>query len=239
MNSSNYQAVIIFLHWLNCKWEKEEVINLVKGIFDDLPYNTKFSFPQAPTIFVDYDNEEKSSWYNIISPDDLENGKNDRGLFNSIKKIEEIIEREINEGIPSENIFVIGFSQGGSLALSIAMTSRYKLGSFLVLGGFIPYHKFLKTIEKENNKNTPIFMFHGEDDKTILYEKAQQSQQILKNDGYNIKIKGFSNVEHAPNSLMIDENINLLKNIFETRKFTKIDTFNKDNVEIVEIKQKP
>ncbi|CAG8716260.1 10194_t:CDS:1, partial [Racocetra persica] len=86
---------------------------------------------------------------------------------------------EIDKGISPQNVFIIGLSQGGSLALAIAMSSKYELGGFISLAGFIPYPKVLKAIERGNNKTVPIFMGHGSEDKIVPYEVAQKSFQTL------------------------------------------------------------
>jgi phospholipase/carboxylesterase len=45
----------------------------------------------------------------------------------------------VANGTPSQNIFLIGFSQGGSVALSLTVTTHYKLGGVVGLGTFLPY----------------------------------------------------------------------------------------------------
>lgn len=231
-----YQAVIIILHWLDCVWEEQQwakiTIMSLNSFF--LPYNIRFLCPQAPTIFVDCDNKEEPAWYNIISPEDLENGENDRGLFDSIRWIEELIKEETDKGILSQNIFIAGISQGGSLALAIAMTSQYELGGFVSLAGFVPYPKILKA--NESNKTTPIFMGHGREDKKVPYEVAQKSFQILKQNGYQVEtLKDYPELGHEPLHffpMVIDGSV-FLKKIFQTRNLPKLNFFNPENFIIV------
>ena len=89
-----------------------------------------------------------------------------------IEQIEELIEEEIEKDIPSQNIFIAGLSQGGSVALSVAMTSQYELGGFVALGSFLPYPKILKKYEKVNNKTAPILMSNGQGDKIVEFGAA-------------------------------------------------------------------
>ena len=113
----SYQAVIIILHWLDCEWDKQIWAELIIFLINSFlfSYNVKFLCPQAPTIQVDLNIYEhpgpkmEPAWYNIISLEDLENGENGRGLLESIKWIEEIIEKEIKKGIPSQNISLLDF----------------------------------------------------------------------------------------------------------------------------------
>ncbi|RIA82828.1 Phospholipase/carboxylesterase/thioesterase, partial [Glomus cerebriforme] len=105
-----------------------------------------------------------------------------------------LISQEVSKDIPPQNIFIAGISQGGSLALAIAMTSQYQLGGFLALGSFIPYPKVLK--ETETNKQIPIFMGHGKEDELVPYEVAQRSALILCQKGYHIEFKDYSKIGH-------------------------------------------
>jgi phospholipase/carboxylesterase len=59
-------------------------------------------------------------------------------LMRAVKYVDEIIEQEIAAGIPSEKIFIAGYSQGGLLTLATALTSQYKLGGFISLCGLLP-----------------------------------------------------------------------------------------------------
>jgi predicted esterase len=124
--------------------------------------------------------------------------------------VEEIIEKEVNKGILSQNIFIIGISQCGSLALVIAMISKYQLGGFLALGSFILYPKVLKEIETEKNKQVPIFMGHGKEDKIVPYEVNLKSALIMCQKGYYVEFKDYPRIGHDPLhfTLMIIDRIN-------------------------------
>jgi predicted esterase len=50
--------------------------------------------------------------YDIMSLDKSDNNEDESGILATIKKIEKIIQNEIDSGIKSENIILGGFSQG-------------------------------------------------------------------------------------------------------------------------------
>jgi len=240
MDSPSYQTAIIVLHWLGWTIDRQIAVLSAEIIHRFLPYNIKFIFPQASTILVNLNIPQRPgpriepAWYNIISLEDLENGENDHGLLDSIKWIEELIKGEIDKGIPSQNIFIAGISQGGSLALAIAMTSQYQLGGFLALGSFIPYPKILKKIETEKNKQVPIFMGHGKGDELVPYEASQRSALILCQKGYHVEFKDYARIGHEPLHfiLMIIDRIGLYGDIFQ---FFQSRNLPKGNVVIVEV----
>jgi len=239
-----YQAVIIVLHWLGCSlFELEKLLEITATGVNHLllPYKVKFVFLQAPNIEVSLDNDwhpgskMEPAWYNINSEEDLEEGEDDRGMIESIEWVEEIIKKEIDKGILSRNIFIFGISQGGSMALAIAMSSQYELGGFISVVGFIPYPKVIKRIKNEKNKQTPIFMVNSEEDERIPYEKAQKSEQILKEDGYKIEpLKKLSKLNHENSIFISPMSLIFFQEIFQKKNLPKLGYFNRENFVIIE-----
>jgi len=158
-------------------------------------------------------------------------------LLDSIKWIEELIKEEVDKGILPQNVFIAGISQGGSLALAIAMSSQYELGGFVGLGSFLPYPKILKRAEKGKNKQTPIFMAHGQEDKLVPYEAAQKSFQILKQNGYRQikKPKVYPGLGHESQHFlpMIKDGLGFFEKIFQTKNLPKLIFLDPKNVVIV------
>ena len=62
-----------------------------------------------------------------VSPEDRE------GFTSSANRVNDMIQREIDGGISSKNIVVAGFSQGGALALHVALRSEHQLGGCIAL----------------------------------------------------------------------------------------------------------
>src|SRR4051812_21352556 len=79
--------------------------------------------------------------------------------------INELIEREITvDGIPPERIFVTGYSQGGLLTLTVALTSPYKLGGFISLCGLLPCSDKLLKLTRNKNKKSPMLIINNSQD---------------------------------------------------------------------------
>lgn len=89
------------------------------------------------------------SWYDIISleSEDNEDHENIRksSLYRSfvfilfcIFLVTELIQNEISNGIPSQNILIGGFSQGGVVSLYNFLTTDLKLGGGIILSGYLP-----------------------------------------------------------------------------------------------------
>ena len=85
-------------------------------------------------------------------------------LMRATSYANEIIEQEIAAGIPSEKIFISGYSQGGLLTLAVALTSQYKLGGFVSLCGLLPRRDKLLKITQNKNKETPMLIINNSKD---------------------------------------------------------------------------
>ena len=89
----------------------------------------------------------------------------------AVSYVNEIVEEEIEAGIPPEKIFVAGYSQGGLLTLATTLISQHKLGGFISLCGLLPCRDKLLAITKNKNQNTPIIIYNSstDDDPLVPY----------------------------------------------------------------------
>jgi predicted esterase len=102
-------------------------------------------------------------------------------------------------GIPPERIILGGFSQGGAISIFSGLTAPIKLGGIVALSCWVLLHKeFLDYIPDEDlNKDTPIFMGHGDQDWRIEYQVAIDSAELLEKAGYNIAFYRYRQVFHS------------------------------------------
>ena len=106
-----------------------------------------FNFWNLPGISVMYSNPSESK-------EDLEE---------ALVWVEEEIKKMIQEGIPSENIVLVGVSQGGALTLYTALHTQYKLGGFIAIITWLPLLKLEPpdSLPTPVNKDTPILHMNG------------------------------------------------------------------------------
>jgi len=150
-----------------------------------------------------------------------------------------MITEEINQGIPARNIFLLGFSQGGSVVLSMAMTSRHELGGIVSIAGFLPFYEALKKKELGLNKSVPILMIHGEGDKIVLCQDGLTSAKTLKNDGYQVEFVTYSQIGHADIMMESEEKIiEFLQQIFTARKIKPLESSQEPEAKTIKIDKK-
>lgn len=104
---------------------------------------------------------------------------------------------EIATGIPSEKIFVAGYSQGGLLTLATALTSPHKIGGFISLCGLLPRWDKLLTKPSEINKRTPCLIINNIKDPWVPFWTGKKSYDLLKERGYNVEFKTHPGLGHA------------------------------------------
>jgi predicted esterase len=115
------------------------------------------------------------------------------GILASREYFNNLIQEEISAGIPSERIVLGGFSQGGAMSILTGVTSPVKLGGIIGLSSWLLLSQSVKEHipESNPNKDTPIFMGHGDQDPVVRYELGSESSRILKDLGYNVDLNTY------------------------------------------------
>jgi lysophospholipase-2 len=143
----------------------------------------KFIFPSASWKFISMSyGIPMKAWYNIRGNinDKMNLECDEKGLLESVQWIENIIQSEINSGIASEKIIVGGFSQGGSLALTLGLITKQKLNKILCLSGFLPCREKIFSWAEKGNESTFVF-YHNEGDEVVPFLIGLKSYELLRN----------------------------------------------------------
>jgi len=171
---------------------------------------TKFIFPNAPSIPITLNaGMRMPGWYDITDlSSDLGNRTEDEaGIVKSQKVFHSLIAEEIKAGIPSERIVLGGFSQGGAMSLLAGVTCPTKLGGIFGLSCYLLLQgKIREMVPKENpNKETKIFMGHGDSDPLVRYAWGQKTAETLKEWGWNVELKTYKGLQHSASPQEIDD----------------------------------
>lgn len=175
---------IIWLHGLGADGNDFEAI--VPEL--QLPATAKyrFIFPHAPFQRITVNKGQvMRGWYDIVN-NQIDQNQDIEGIRDATNALMGLIEREIERGIPSANIVIAGFSQGGAVVLNTAMRYHSKLAGVMALSTYLPMQDTYPEMCHEANKNTSIFMAHGKMDEIINYMTAEKSHQKLLSMGYPV-----------------------------------------------------
>lgn len=174
----------------------------------------KFIFPNAPAIPISVNfGMSMPGWYDITTFDDLQAGQDEVGIMRSRTYFHNLIKEEIDGGIPSERIVIGGFSQGGAMSLFSGVTCPTKLGGIFGLSCYLLLHNKLKDfVPKDNpNKDTPIFMGHGDSDPLVLPQWGQRTAKVLTEAGWKVDLKMYPGLQHSADPQEIDDMETYLK----------------------------
>ena len=130
------------------------------------------------------------------------------GLNSSFNHLDNIINDIIDKhSVKSDQISIVGFSQGSMLATYYSLLKESNFHSIVSLSGSLP-DSILKTLAVSDSK-TNYLIFHGKLDDVVSYQQALQTHQYLESKNIKNKIILDDNCHHSISSLAIDE-INLL-----------------------------
>lgn len=134
-NGINTTAILI--HGLGGTGEELGLLSLALSFFS--LNSVKFIIPTAPTRKVSILRQRLPSWFDIFSLDErLMFDINETELLQSVTRINDIVNGEKNAGVDSEHIFLIGFSQGGAVALTSFLRSPVPLAGCIGIATWLP-----------------------------------------------------------------------------------------------------
>ena len=191
--TENPTATVIWLHGLGA--DGNDFVPVVPEL--NLPNNfgIRFIFPNAPQQPVTCNGGYvMRSWYDIYSLDDFK--KEDKaGLIESQQSIESLIQRESERGINPDRIILMGFSQGGAVALYTGLRFSNRLAGIGALSTYLPFRDELANEKHSANADVPIFIAHGRHDPVVRYELGDSTCKLLQQLGYSITWNSYP-MEH-------------------------------------------
>jgi len=129
------------------------------------------------------------AWYDIVAldanaPADLS------GLEESANRVEELVRREVDRGVPEHRIVLAGFSQGGAVALYYLTRRRAGIAGVLALSTYLPTRDADRVI-LEHNRSIPVFMAHGTQDPVVPCHWGKQSAHALGEFGFDVQWREY------------------------------------------------
>ncbi|KAK0650179.1 Acyl-protein thioesterase 1 [Lasiodiplodia hormozganensis] len=168
-----------------------------------------FIFPSAPSIPITINmGMRMPGWYDILSLSDInQRSEDEAGIKRSMEYFHGLIKQEMDKGIPSNRIVIGGFSQGGAMSLLSGLTSPNKLGGIFGLSCYLLLqNKIREMVPEENpNKDTPIFMAHGDIDPVVRYDWGQRTASKLKEWGWKVDFKTYQGLPHSADPEEIED----------------------------------
>ena len=151
----------------------------------DPSISIRFVFPNAPSIPVTCNGGYvMPAWYDIISLDAHSRRVDEAGIVHSRTALRALIAEENRRGIPSERIFLAGFSQGGAIAYTTALTHPERLAGLIALSTYLPVPQLVSDEASPANRELPVFAAHGSEDDVVSPALGRAARDFLEGRGY-------------------------------------------------------
>ena len=182
--AANPRHAVIWLHGLGA--DGNDFAPIVPELVDPNWPPLRFVFPHAPVRPITINGgAPMRAWYDI-SGLEIAQRQDEAGIRASIGQLDELIEREIARGVPAQNIFLAGFSQGGAIVLAGGIRHAQRLGGIIALSTYLPMAEKTDAEASAANRDVPIFMAHGMLDPTISHALGEMSRGYLAQRGYAV-----------------------------------------------------
>ena len=144
----------------------------------------RFVFPSAPvrpvTINGGY---AMRAWYDIYPPGSNPGAprpEDEAGLRQSAAIVQQLLDREVERGVPSHRTVLMGFSQGCAMALMVGLRAPQQLAGIVGLSGYLPLAGATLAERHPANHGTPVFMAHGRQDPVVEVARGEASRDALQ-----------------------------------------------------------
>jgi phospholipase/carboxylesterase len=175
----------------------------------------RFVFPHAPVQPVTINGGMRMrSWYDIVSFD-LTGRADSTGVDESVARVEALIAREAERGIPASRTILAGFSQGGAVTLASGLRRREPLAGLVALSTYLP----LDTAALSRLDDTPaaargqpVFLAHGRFDPVVPFAAGEDAARRLRALGFPVDFAAYP-MQHQ----VCAEEVDALRGWFERR----------------------
>ncbi|MEQ9091751.1 MAG: dienelactone hydrolase family protein [Balneola sp.] len=133
--------------------------------------------------------------YSFLAPTE----KNQPGLNSGLQAISDLVDQIEKKGIPKENIFLLGFSQGACLATEFVARHPGKYAGVIGLSGGLIGDKIVPSVYSGDLEGTPVFLGCSDIDPHIPKERVDETEAVFEKMGGNVAKKIYPRMGHLVN----------------------------------------
>ena len=147
----------------------------------------RFVFPHAPVRAVTINaGMQMRAWYDIVGAG-ASRDHDQAGISQSVEQVKALIEREQDRGIAVNRIILAGFSQGGAIALSLALSYEKQLAGLIALSTYLLNADRITSDTTKPENSLPVFMGHGSEDPMVPLSWGENAAQVLRDAGCSVE----------------------------------------------------
>jgi phospholipase/carboxylesterase len=176
-------TAVVMLHGRGASAENMLVFGQSLGVAE-----VAYLAPQAPG----------SSWYplSFLAPLD----QNEPALSRALATVEEVITHVTGSGLSMERLFLLGFSQGGCLALEYAARHARRYGGLIGLSAGLIGPAGTPRKYAGSLAGTPVFLGCSDIDPHIPLARVHETTQVLSGLGATVTERIYPNFGHTINA---------------------------------------
>jgi phospholipase/carboxylesterase len=130
------------------------------------------------------------AWYDIAGFDRGAR-QDETGIRESAEAVGALVRREQGRGIAAERIVVAGFSQGGAMALFLALRWPERLAAVIALSTYLPLGDTLAAEAHPANAAVPVLLAHGSFDPIVPLAAGEAARERLRSLGYDVDWRSY------------------------------------------------
>lgn len=170
-------ACVIWLHGLGADGHDFEPI--VPQLQRIAARSIRFVFPHAPVRPVTVNGGmEMRAWYDIAGMDIARDQDRD-GIADSVARVDQLIDDQVERGVPAERIVLAGFSQGGAIALRCGLARPERLAGVIALSCYLLEADAIDDWSTGSARAAPVFMGHGSMDPVVPMALGRHAAERL------------------------------------------------------------
>lgn len=153
----------------------------------------------------------QNTWYphSFMAPRE----QNEPGLSTALEVLKSTLADITEVGIPTENIYFLGFSQGACLVSEFVAQNAQAYGGVFVLSGGVIGQEIDRSNYKGDFAQTPILLGCSDIDAHVPLERVLASVNILKEMGAEVTERIYPN---APHTIFQDE-IDIITKVIQSK----------------------
>ena len=183
-------AAVIWLHGLGASGHDFPPVVAELGLPED--HAIRFVFPHAPRIPVTINGGMvMPAWYDILNMDFDQRRVDEDGVRASATRLEDLVARERERGVPAARTVLAGFSQGGAIALHAGLRHPERLAGVLALSTYLAVDGDAEDERAASNLDVPILQCHGSQDPMVPMTKGEAARDRLRELGYEVEWEDY------------------------------------------------
>jgi len=188
------RATVIVLHGLGA--DGTDFLPIADELKLDAVGPVRYLFPRAPVRPVTINGgAAMRAWYDILGAD-IVRREDEPGLRDSMRRVRQLIEREVARGVPARRIVLAGFSQGCAVTLGAGLRHPERLAGLAGLSGYVPLADTTAAERHTANSDTPVFLAHGRSDGVVPLARGGAGRDLLRGLGQPVEWHDYP-MEHS------------------------------------------